>query len=95
MTDGLMTFGRHRGELASEVPLEYLLWAVSSLADPAPCVVEELKRRSEQHGMRGAIEAAAAVSSLLYKRQTKRGKKRRGKWLRGQIKKNYRNRVAT
>lgn len=89
MADGLITFGKHVGEPASEVPLRYLIWAASSLASPPPCVIEELKRRADQHGSREAVEASAAVSSLLFKGSTKKGKKRKGKWLRKKIARHY------
>jgi hypothetical protein len=95
MADGLMTFGRHLGQPASEMPLRYLLWAASSLATPPECVVEELKRRASLHGSREAVEAAAAVSSLLFKGSTKKAKKRKGKWRRKQIAKHYRQRQAS
>lgn len=92
MSDAVMTFGKHTGERTAEVPLEYLLWAANSLADPPQCVVEELKRRASMHGSRGAVEAAAAVSSLLFRGSTKHGKKRKGEWLRRKIRSHYRNR---
>lgn len=79
MSYELMDFGKHVGQPASEVPLEYLVWAAGSLADPPSCVVNELKRRADRHGSREAVEAGAAVASLLFTRSTKSGKKRRGK----------------
>ena len=92
MPEAVMTFGKHRGERVEEVPLEYLLWAASSLADPPPCVVEELKRRAGMHGSRGAVEAASAVASLLFSQSTKKGKARKSKWKRRKIRSHYRNR---
>lgn len=82
MTAATMTFGRHRGEPANEVSIEYLLWAASSMPTPPPCVVEELKRRAEKHGSREAVDAAAAVSSLIYRQAKTKGKKKRKQWRR-------------
>jgi hypothetical protein len=89
MADGTITFGKYVGYLASEVPLQYLIWASSSLASPPQCVIDELKRRADMHGSRDSVEAAAAVSSLLFKGSTKKGKRRKGKWLRQKIAKHY------
>lgn len=82
MSDTTMTFGRHRGEPASEVPIKYLLWAASSMPTPPPCVVEELTRRASRHGSREAIDAASAVSSLAYRQAKTPGKKKKKKWRR-------------
>lgn len=95
MADGLITFGKHCGQPASEIPLKYLIWAASSLAQPPKCVVEELKRRASQHGSREAVEASAAVSSILFKRSTKKGRKRRGKWFRQKRKQQQQARPAS
>lgn len=58
----LMTFGRHRGDPACDVPLKYLVWAVESMARPPACVIDELRRRAERHGSRDSIPAQAALS---------------------------------
>ena len=62
-----INFGKHKGELLSVVPCEYLIWCAENMADPPKCVVEELARRSTQHGSRQAANAAAAVASLLFR----------------------------
>jgi hypothetical protein len=58
----LMTFGRHRGDPACDVPLRYLVWAMESMACPPPCVINELRRRAASYGSRDSINAQAALS---------------------------------
>lgn len=78
-----MTFGVHRGQQASEVPVSYLLWAVNSIPDPPACVLEELKRRM-RFGGREARVVQESISSLWLRnakrerKQAKRHRKRGG-----------------
>ena len=67
MEVGTFTFGKHRGLPACDVPMEYLLWAVESMATPPECVLEELRRRAAQYGSRWAVEAQAALNGLGYR----------------------------
>lgn len=56
-----MTFGKHKGLPACDVPLDYLIWCTESMPRVPQVVMDELKRRS-------AFSAAAgqAVSSLMF-----------------------------
>jgi hypothetical protein len=60
----LMTFGKHRGDPACDVPLDYLVWAMESMAKPPACVLDELRRRAGRYGSRDAVPAQAALSGF-------------------------------
>lgn len=75
MEVGTFTFGKHRGLPACDVPMEYLLWAVESMATPPDCVMAELRRRASQYGSRWAVEAQAALNGLGYRGRKKARRK--------------------
>lgn len=75
MDCGVITFGKHRGLPACDVPLDYLVWATESMARPPVCVLEELRRRASLHGSRAALEAQAALNGFGF-RSAKRGRKK-------------------
>lgn len=74
----VMTFGKHRGDPACDVPLSYLVWAMESMASPPACVLGELRRRAERHGSRDSIAAQAALSGYGV-RSHRRAKKKAAK----------------
>lgn len=71
----LMTFGRHRGDPACDVPLDYLVWAMESMAKPPACVLNELRRRAERYGSRDAVPAQAALSGFGIRAHRKASRK--------------------
>lgn len=71
----VMTFGRHKGDPASDVPLRYLLWAMGSMESPPACVTDELRRRAGRHGTRDSIPAQAALSGFLATGKARRPKR--------------------
>jgi hypothetical protein len=75
----VMTFGRHRGDPACDVPLRYLVWAMESMASPPACVVDELRRRAGRYGSRDGVAAQAALSGLAFKGRRKAAKKLRNR----------------
>jgi hypothetical protein len=75
-----MNFGKHKGELVSLVPTDYLIWCVDNMKRPPKIVIAELERRASLHGTRDAVAAASAVSAVAFQQarpKTKRGSKRR------------------
>jgi hypothetical protein len=74
----VVNFGIHKGLLVSEVPVEYLAWAVKTLKRPQGCLLPELERRSCLHGTRDSLTALEALSSI--KCRTRRKKRYKGKW---------------
>jgi hypothetical protein len=77
-----MRFGKHKGELVSLVPTDYLVWCVENMSIPPKAVVAELQRRAAMHGTRDALTAASAVSAVAFEQarpQRPQCKKRRKK----------------
>lgn len=64
MKCGVMSFGKHRGLPACDVPLDYLVWATASMARPPACVMDELRRRASLHGTRDALEAQSVLNGF-------------------------------
>ena len=62
MDCGVISFGKHRGLPASEVPFAYLAWATRTMAAPPACILDELRRRASLHGTRDSLPAQAALS---------------------------------
>jgi hypothetical protein len=75
MDDDRMTFGRYRGMPASEVPVEYLAWAMESMRNLPACVIGELRRRASGAGTRDVLEAQAAMNCRTFHRKRKRPRK--------------------
>ena len=74
----VVNFGIHKGLLVSELPVEYLAWAVKTLKRPQGCLLPELERRAGLHGTRDSLTALEALSSI--KCRTLRKKCHKGKW---------------
>ena len=66
------TFGKYKGELMENLPVEYLAWCLMNMPYPPVSVTDELVRREKKHGSRDAVEAAAALSNALWKSTTKK-----------------------
>lgn len=75
MDCGVISFGKHRGLPACDVPLDYLVWATESMAKPPACVLDELRRRAALHGSRSSLEAQAALNGFGF-RSAKRGRRK-------------------
>ena len=78
MESAVITFGKHKGLLASEVPIDYLAWAVKTLKRPPSCLLPELERRASLHGTRDALTALETLSSIRCR--TIRKKQHRSRW---------------
>ena len=74
MECGVISFGKHRGLPACDVPLDYLVWATETMARPPECVMEELRRRASLYGTREALEAQSVLNGYGH-RVAKRGRK--------------------
>lgn len=75
MEVGTFSFGKYRGWPSCDVPVEYLIWALETMAKPPAEVLSELQRRASRFGSRDAIAAQAVLSGLTYKRARKAKRK--------------------
>lgn len=75
MEVGMFSFGKYRGWPSCDVPVEYLVWALETMARPPAEVLEELKRRAARLGSRDAITAQTVLGGMTY-RKAKQAKRR-------------------
>jgi hypothetical protein len=79
MEVGTFSFGKYRGWPACDVPIDYLVWAVETMARPPAEVVAELKRRAARLGSRDAITAQTILGGMTYRKAKKERRRARKK----------------
>jgi len=89
MEVGTFSFGKYRGWPACDVPVEYLVWALETMARPPAEVLDELKRRASRLGSRDAITARTVLGGLTF-RKAKQAKRKARK----QKSRSYANRTG-
>ena len=71
-------FGKkYKGELISDVPVEYLAYAFRINKSPPKELLYELRERASRHGTRDSLEATAALADYEYRTRPSRKKKKK------------------
>lgn len=73
--DRPITFGKYKGVPISEVPVDYLVWALESIRNTPIAVVEELERRGSQMSGGAAFIAQASLGKWKHSRAVKKARR--------------------